>query len=140
MGERRYMSNPKVIIQGAYFGNRTLPGLNDWLAEYGRSPIAGGRFKDDYMRVCLSSIRRCLRSWRVTKPPIITHFRYYENKNGNPRDVDNIHGFCVKVFHDSLQKCGVIKNDNPRWIQNFTTEFYWVDGDPYIEIEIEERG
>ena len=131
---------PKVTIMGAFHGNRTLPGLNDWLSEYGKSPLAGGRFKEDYMKVCLLSIRRDLRGWKVTKPPIITHFHYFENKKGVHRDVDNIHGFCVKVFHDALQKSGVIENDNPKWVENFTTEFQWIDGTPYIQIEIEERG
>lgn len=52
----------------------------------------------------------------------------------------NIFGLCDKYFEDALQKCGVIENDNPDWVENTTHEFYWIDGEPFIEIDIEERG
>ena len=39
-----------------------------------------------------------------------------------------------------MQMTGVLENDNPDWVENFDTQFNWIDGDPYIEIEIEERG
>lgn len=133
---------PKVTIRGIYYGtNRTMPSLNDYLAEIGKNPKAGGKMKADYCKVCISAIRRCLRGFKVTKPPIILHYRYFEMKKGKRRDVSNIHACCAKFFEDALQQVGVIENDNPDWIENFTTEFHWLDkGEPYIEIEIEERG
>ena len=131
---------PKVVIYGAYYRGRTLPSLNDWLAEYGKNPKAGGRMKADFMNVCILFIRKSLMGWKVTKPPVILHYKFYERNKGIRRDVSNIFNFCSKVFEDALQKCGTIKNDNPDWIENFTTEFHWIDGEPYIEIEIEERG
>ena len=133
---------PKVTIRGIYYGNnRTLPSLNDYLAEIGKNPKAGGKMKADYTKVCISAIRRCLRCFKVTKPPIILHYRYFEMKKGKRRDISNIHSCCAKFFEDALQQVGVIENDNPDWIENFTTEFNWLEkGEPYIEIEIEERG
>ena len=131
---------PKVTIRGEYYGSRTLPSLNDYLAEIGRNPKAGGKFKNDYTKPCLSAIRRCLRGWKVTKPPVVLHYKFYERKKGKRRDVSNIFSLCAKFFEDALQLAGVIENDNPDWIENFDTEFYWIDGDPYIEIEIEEKG
>jgi len=131
---------PKVTIRGTYYGDRTLPSLNDYLAEIGKNPKAGGRFKASYEKVCISAIRRCLRGWKVTKPPVVLHYKFYEHKKGKRRDVSNIFSLCAKFFEDALQQTQVIPNDNPDWISNFTTEFAWIDGEPYIEIEIEERG
>lgn len=130
----------KVLIAGAYFGDRTLPSLNDYIAELGRNPRAGGRFKKQYKLIIISAIRRSLLGWKVTKPPVILHYKFYEKNKGIRRDVMNIFGFADKVFEDALQETGTIGNDNPAWVENTTHEFYWVDGDPYIEIEIEERG
>ena len=130
----------KITIRGCYYGNRTLPSLNDYLAEVGKNPKAGNKFKSDYQKPIIGAIRRCLRGWKVTKPPVILHYKYFENKKGKRRDVSNIHSLCAKFAEDAMQITGTIENDNPDWIENFTTEFSWVDGDPWIEIEIEERG
>lgn len=131
---------PKVTIRGEYFGNRTLPSLNDYLTEIGKHPQAGGRFKSSYMKPCISAIRRCLRGWKVTNPPVILHYKFYERKKGHRRDVMNIFACADKFFEDALQECGVIENDNPDWVENTTHEFAWIEDEPYIEIEIEERG
>lgn len=131
---------PKVTIRGEYYGSRTLPSLNDYLAEVGRNPKAGNKMKQDFTKPIINSIRRCLRGWKVTRPPVILHYRYFERKKGHRRDVSNIHALCAKFFEDALQTTGVIENDNPDWIANFTTEFFWIEDEPYIEIEIEERG
>ena len=52
----------------------------------------------------------------------------------------NIFSLADKFFEDALQQAGVIENDNPDWIENTTHEFFWIEEEPYIEIEIEERG
>lgn len=114
--------------------------MNDYLAEIGKNPKAGGRMKKDYMWVCIAAIRKYLRGWKVTKPPIIIHYRFYERNKGVKRDVMNIFSYADKVFEDALQSCGTIENDNPAWVENTTHHFFWVDDDPRIEIEIEERG
>ena len=133
---------PKVTIRGKYHGERTLPSLNDYLAEIGKNPKAGGRYKADYLKVCYSAIRRCLKGWKVTRPPVILHYKFFESSKGKRRDVMNIFAFADKVFEDALQDCGVMENDNPDWVENTTHEFYWIDSkdEPYIEIVIEERG
>lgn len=131
---------PKVTIRGEYFGNRTLPSLNDYISEIGKHPQAGGRFKNSYTKPCISAIRRCLKGWKVTNPPVILHYKFFERKKGKRRDVMNIFSCADKFFEDALQATGVIENDNPDWIENTTHEFHWIDDEPYIEIEIEERG
>lgn len=131
---------PKVTIRGTYFGNRTLPSLNDYLHAVGTNPKAGGKFKSDYTLPIINAIRQSLRGWKVTNPPAILHYTFYEHSKGKKRDVMNIFSFADKLFEDALQSCGVIGNDNPAWIANTTHEFVWIDTEPYIEIEIEEIG
>lgn len=129
---------PKVTIRGRYYGNKTLPSLNDYLGAIGTNPKAGSRFKSDYTKPIINAIRRCLRGYKVTCPPAVLHYRFFEPNKGQRRDVMNIFSLADKFVEDALQLCGVIENDNPDWIINTTHEFYWVDGEPYIEVEIEE--
>ena len=133
---------PKVTIRGKYHGERTLPSLNEYIEQLGRHPIAGNKLKSDMQKVCISAIRRCLKGWKVTHPPVILHYKFFELKKGKRRDVMNIFTFADKVFEDALQQCGTIENDNPDWVENTTHDFAWIDpkDEPYIEIEIEERG
>lgn len=131
---------PKITIRGKYHGERTFPSLNDYLAEVGKNPKAGGKMKSDFEKVCVNSIRRCLKGWKVTKPPVILHYKFFERSKGKRRDVMNIFTFADKVLEDALQLTQTIENDNPDWIINTTHEFFWIEEEPYIEIEIEERG
>ena len=134
---------PKITIRGEYFGSRTLPSLNDYLDAIGTNPKAGSKFKSDYQKPIVSAIRRCLRGWKVTHPPIILHYKFYERRKGHRRDVMNIFACADKFVEDALQITGTIENDNPDWVENTTHEFYWLDdpkAEPYIEVEIEERG
>ena len=139
-GHRGREVRVKVVVKGAFYGNRTLPSLNDYLKVVGTNPIAGGKFKADYSIPLVNAIRRCLKGWKVTNPPIIIHYTFYESNKGVQRDVMNIFSLCDKYFEDALQRCGVIENDNPKWVANTTHEFFWIDGEPFIEIEIEEIG
>ena len=134
---------PKITIRGQYYGSRTLPSLNDYLAEIGKNPKAGAKFKSDYSKPIVSAIRRCLRGWKVTKPPVILHYKFYELKKGKRRDVMNIFALADKFVEDSLQVTGTLENDNPDWVENTTHDFIWLDdpkAEPYIEVEIEEMG
>lgn len=134
---------PKITIRGEYYGSRTLPSLNDYLAEVGKNPKAGAKMKADYTKPIISAIRRCLRGWKVTKPPVILHYKFYELKKGKRRDVMNIFTLADKFVEDALQITETMENDNPDWVENTTHEFFWLDdpkAEPYIEIEIEEKG
>lgn len=133
---------PKITIRGCYHGNRTFPSLNDYLAEVGRNPKAGNKMKADFIKVTISAIRRCLRGYTVEHPPVVLHYKFYELKKGKRRDVMNIFSFADKVVEDALVDCGVMKDDNPDWVENTTHEFFWIDpkNEPYFEILIEEKG
>lgn len=39
-------------IKGRFFGDKTFPSLNNYLAEVGRNPKAGGRLKRQYVIDC----------------------------------------------------------------------------------------
>jgi len=130
----------KVFIRGRFYGDKTLPSLNNYLAEIGRNPKAGGRMKNDCEWICIAAIRKCLKGWKVTNPPIVLHYKFYEPSRGQKRDYMNVFSMADKSFEDALQDCKVIENDNPDWVINATHEFFYTDGEPYIEIEIEEKG
>ena len=37
-----------------------------------------------------------------------------------------------------MRDCKVIPDDNPKYVSNFTHEFIYTDGTPFIRVEIEE--
>ena len=131
---------PKVVIAGNYYGSKCFPSLNNLLTEYGYSPQRGNTMKRKFMNICNDEIRMQLKGYKAEKPVII-HYRYFEPLDGHYRDFPNVHAFFSKVFCDSLQKCGIIPNDNPRFLKNETHDFFYLPekfGEPYIEVYIEE--
>ena len=129
---------PKVTIKGCYYGDKTFPSLNNYLAEIGRNPRLGNALKRDFMMICNSAIRVQLKRYKAKKP-IILHYIYYEPAHGQKRDFMNIHFCFAKFFEDSLQTCKVIENDNSDYLLNETHDFYYIEsGEPYIEVYIEE--
>lgn len=127
----------KFTIRGAYCGDKTLPSLNQYLAEIGRNPKAGGRYKKQYVMVITNAIRRDLKRWKTTKP-VILHYTFAEPIKGAKRDYGNIFALADKFIEDALRDCKVIPDDNPNYVKNFTHDFLYTDGDPYIEVLIEE--
>lgn len=116
---------------------KTFPSLNEYIRELGRNPKAGGRMKKKYEQICIGFIRKDLKGWKTTKPFVI-HYRFFEPSSGKKRDYGNILGMAQKIIEDALQMCGTIPNDNPRYLTDFTHEFNYTNGTPYIEVEIEE--
>lgn len=128
---------PKVVISGRFHGDKTFPSLNNLLAEYGRHPKAGNRMKQRHQETCEWMIRSQLRGYTAEKP-IVIHYRYFEPGRGQKRDYANVHCMASKIFNDALQTCKVIPNDSPKWVLNETHDFYYTDGEPYIEVYLEE--
>lgn len=124
-------------IRGAFCGDKTFPSLNNYLAEIGRNPKAGGRYKKQYVMVATNAIRRDLKRWKTDKP-IILHYTFAEPKKGAKRDRGNIFGLADKFIEDALRDCGVIPDDNPKYVVNFTHDFIYTTGEPWIRVEIEE--
>ena len=125
------------IIRGAYCGDKCFPSLNQYIAELGRNPRCGAKYKKQYVMIATNAIRRDLGRYKTTKP-VILHYIFGEPKKGNKRDYGNIFGLADKFIEDALRDCKVIPDDNPKYVRNFTHEFIYTDGTPFIRVEIEE--
>lgn len=66
-------------IRGAFYGEKTFPSLNNYLAEVGKNPKAGGRLKRQYVMIATNAIRRDLKRWKTSKP-VILHYTFAEPK------------------------------------------------------------
>lgn len=125
----------KFTINGQFYKDRTFPGLNEYIAELGKNPKAGGRLKSEYMMIACNAARRDLKRFHTDRP-VILHYRFYEPVKGRKRDVMNVFSFADKVIEDALVKCKFIPDDNPAYVKNTTHEFFYSDA-PRIEVEIE---
>lgn len=128
---------PSFEIKGCFCGDKTFPSLNQYIAELGKNPRAGGRYKKHYIMIAANAIRRDLKRFKTSKP-VILHYTFAEPKKGAKRDYGNIFGLADKFIEDALRDCGVIPDDNPKYVKNFTHEFIYTDGVPFIKVEIEE--
>ena len=124
-------------IRGAWWKTKTFPSLNDYIAQIGRNPKAGGRMKEQYMLIAANAVRGQLRGLKIVKPVII-HYEFFEPKDGHIRDVMNIFSCADKFIEDALVKLKVLQNDNPGYVVNTTHEFRWIDEEPYIKVTLEE--
>lgn len=131
------MDNPSFKIKGCFCGDKTLPSLNQYLAEIGRNPRIGGQYKSQYVSIVINAIRRDLGRFKTDKP-IILHYIFAEPINGQKRDIGNIFSLADKFIEDGLVSCGIIPDDNPKYVTDFTHKFIYTDGEPYISVEIEE--
>lgn len=125
----------EVVIEGNFWGrNKTFPGWNDLLAQYGRKPQIGNRTKQEMQMMCVNAIRRQL-NLVIDKPIKITYTFYEPDRK---RDLGNLL-FVDKIFEDALQVCGVIKNDNQNFVKGITANEVQIDKDnPRVVVEIEE--
>ena len=130
-------TRPEFTIRGSYCGDKCFPSLNDYLAEIGRNPRCGGQLKRQYVMLATNAIRRDLKRFRTDKP-VILHYTFAEPYKGNKRDRGNIFSLADKFIEDALRDCKVIPDDNPKYVRNFTHEFIYTDGTPFIRVEIEE--
>lgn len=132
----------KFEIKGRYWKNeKTFPSLNDYIHELGRNPKAGGRIKSKYEGIASDAVRMCLKGKKATGL-VTLHYIFHEPEKGQKRDHMNVFAFADKVIQDALIKCGVIKDDSPKYVDGsrITHEFYYTSGTPYIEVEIIELG
>ena len=129
--------NPNFTIRGAFCGDKCFPSLNDYLTEIGRNPMCGGKYKKEFTHIAATFIRRDLKRFKTDKP-VILHYTFAEPRKGNKRDIGNIFSLADKFIEDALRDCKVIPDDGPQYVINFTHEFIYTDGTPFIRVEIEE--
>lgn len=94
----------EFTIRGRFFGDKTFPSLNNYLAEVGRNPKAGGRLKRQYVMLATNAIRRDLKRWKASAP-VILHYTFAERKKGAKRDRGNIFGLADKFIEVALRDC-----------------------------------
>lgn len=128
-----------VRIFGRYHGEKTFPSLNNLLAAYGATPYKGNAMKQKFQNICINETRAQLRKWKA-EHPVILHYYIYEPKKGKIRDVGNIVAMIDKCVEDALVKTGVLVDDNPKYVRNFTHDVLYTDGTPGFEVFIEEVG
>ena len=124
-------------IRGAFCGDKCFPSLNQYIAELGRNPRCGAAYKKQYVMVATNAIRCDLGRFRTDKP-VILHYTFVEPRKGAKRDYGNIFALADKFIEDALRDCRVIPDDNPHYVKNFTHDFIYTDGEPFIRVEIEE--
>lgn len=129
--------NPKFTIKGAHCGDKCFPSLNQYIAELGKNPKGAGRYKKEYVMLATNAIRRDLKRFK-TDNAVILHYTFGEPRKGAKRDFGNIFACADKFIEDALRDCKVIPDDNPKYVKNFTHEFIYTDGEPFISVEIEE--
>lgn len=124
-------------IRGAFCGDKCFPSLNQYIAELGRNPRCGAKYKKQYVMIATNAIRRDMGRFKTDKP-VILHYTFAEPRKGARRDFGNIFALADKFIEDALRDCRVIPDDSPRYVTNFTHDFVYTDGEPYIRVEIEE--
>ena len=124
-------------IRGAFCGDKCFPSLNQYIAELGRNPRCGAKYKKQYVMIATNAIRRDMGRFKTDKP-VILHYTFAEPRKGARRDFGNIFALADKFIEDALRDCRVIPDDSPIYVTNFTHDFVYTDGEPYIRVEIEE--
>ena len=125
-----------VVIKGKYYGkDNVFPGLNDYIHSCSRHPQVGAKMKRDYQLIASNAIRLQLGKLAILNPVRI-HYAFYEATE--KRDPSNVASFFVKVFEDALQQCGVLKNDNWRYLKGYSQEFHIDRNNPRVEVIIKE--
>ena len=126
----------KFVIEGAFYGDKCFPGLNDMLHEAERHPKAYNDMKRQYQFLAINAIRRDLRGYKA-QGLVRLHYTFGEPKKGNKRDYDNIVAAGRKIINDALVKAGTIKDDSPKYLGYGSNTFEYTDV-PFIRVEIEE--
>lgn len=109
-----------------------LPGLNEYVSWNRKNKYAGNSLKQGLERDICLFIRAS--GVKPVTGPVTIHFTWYEAVRR--RDKDNV-AFAKKFILDALQKCGVLPNDNNRYLLGFTDSFVYRQGQKVVvELEV----
>jgi len=98
-----------------------LPSLNDYVDECRTNRFKGAKGKKDTEHAIMWVLPRC-----KVECPVFFEFTWYEQKKN--RDKDNV-AFAKKYILDSMQKSGMLPNDNNKYVLGFQDRFVYGDGD-----------
>ena len=112
----------QVFIQGK------LPTCNEYIDACRENRYKAAKMKRDAETQIILQAR-----WlSPIKTKVRVRLTWYEQNR--MRDPDNVR-FAVKFILDALQKCGVLKNDNSKYIAGFTDEYVYGEGQG-VKVEI----
>ena len=117
----------KVVINGQF------KSLNQYLQACGVHPKRGASMKKKDMEILEWEIRKQM-PHVILKTPVRFVYRFYEPNRR--RDKSNSCAYFIKIWEDSLQAVGALKNDNWSGVDSWTTEFDVDSKNPRIEVEI----
>jgi Holliday junction resolvase RusA-like endonuclease len=115
----------KFTIQGS------LPSLNEYVNANRRNRYAGAKMKQDTDKLISYYIKA-----QVTeklKGEFILIVDWYEKDSR--KDADNV-TFAQKFILDSLQHCGVIPNDNRKYLNEIHHHVYVDKENPRVEVQL----
>ena len=106
-----------------------LPGLNSIIA----SSRTNYHKANSEKRKAQSYVRLFLPKKRITKSCEIRMTCYEPSER---RDVDNVIAGACKVILDEMVHCGILANDNRRWVKQIHSLVYTDKQNPRIEVEV----
>lgn len=118
----------KFIIDGS------LMSLNEYVRRCRGNKFAGAQAKALMDKIVTAYIKQQLQGIAYSDKVEIDFLWVCANKRQDP---DNI-CFAKKFILDALVKCGIIPNDNWRYINGFTDSFDIDNDNPRIEVTISE--
>lgn len=95
-----------------------LPSLNEYVAKCRSNKYEAAEYKRDIE----SEIIWLINGIKPIENPVFIDFIWYEPNQ--KRDKDNV-CFAKKFILDAMQKAGVLKNDNNRFVLGFTDTFVY---------------
>lgn len=114
-----------------------LPGLNDYINAERTNRYKAAKLKADVQARIAAAIYAGIGTWKTDRPVRMLYFWCEPDKR---RDKDNISAYGRKVIQDALVTCGVIKNDNWKYIEGFHDIFQVDRENPHIKVMIREVG
>ena len=111
-----------------------LPGLNDYTDKININRNVGNAFKRDTEELIMWQIKAQHLN-PIEKPCKMTFYWVETNKK---RDLDNIYS-AKKYILDAMQKAGILKNDNQKWVTDLIDIHPIVDKIGGVVVRIEEE-
>lgn len=107
-----------------------------------KTPSLNDLFKKPSVRIGLKLKWRRLIAFFVQgdlggKPPYRVEFNFFEPDRR--RDVDNVYAGGMKVLLDSFQHCGLIGDDNRKWIESVKCRDSLRKGDPGVIVNFYQK-
>mgnify|MGYP003308397143 CR=1 FL=1 len=108
----------KINVIGEFLIKAKLPSLNDYIDVNRRGKYKANQFKSEVEELIGWAIKQAQTkgSLKPTDKAITVYFEWHEKTK--MRDADNIVS-AKKYILDAMQKCGIIPNDNRRYVKGF---------------------